>query len=58
MKRFTERHLDLLGDPFDAHERERDNRDNGYCRPAQLLDHSKREGEEVQRHALFEMNPV
>jgi hypothetical protein len=43
----TERHLDLLSDPFDAHECECNNCDYGYCSPAQFVDHSEREGKEV-----------
>lgn len=30
----TKRHFNLLSDPFNAHEGERDNGDNGYCCPA------------------------
>lgn len=30
----TKRHFNLLSDPFNTHEGERDNGDNGYCCPA------------------------
>lgn len=43
----TERHLNLLGDSFDAHECECDDCDYGNCRPAQLFDQSEREGKKV-----------
>ena len=54
----TEGHLNLVCYALDTHECERDHSDHGYHRPAQLLDEGERQGKQVQRDALLQVDAI
>lgn len=56
--KLTERHLNFIRDTFNTHEGERNNCDDGYSAPSQILDESERKGKEVECDALLQMNSV
>lgn len=54
----TKWHLNLVCNAFNAHEREGNNRNNGYHSPSQLLHESEGKSEEVQGYALLQVDAV
>lgn len=57
-RRHTERHLDLVRDALDAHEREGDDGHDRDHAPPELLHEHEGEHEQVQRDALLEVDAV